>query len=63
MKQSDWLARPRGRGSVSLEVLALVATGDAFDDAWRRQCCIQAMVERTDALARRAVPLRKKVAA
>ena len=63
MKQSDLLARPSGRGSVPLEMLALVAMGDAVDDAWRRQCRIQAIVERTNELVRRAVPLRKKVAA
>ena len=46
-----------------MEMLALVAMGDAVDDAWRRQCRIQAIVERTNELVRRAVPLRKKVAA
>lgn len=62
MKQSNWLARPGGRGSVSLEMLALVAIGGAVDDVWRRQCRIQATVEITNELVRRAAPLRKKVA-
>ena len=48
---------------MSLAMLALVATGDAVDGAWRRQCRIQAIMERTNELVRRAVPLRKKVAA